>query len=115
MYKWYWNAAICYTYLSDVSEDPEWEGEIEPAAGSLEDGNFKNCLPQKSLSSCKLVDIVTRVTKIEREFILDREAIRKAKIGTRFSWTASTKTTRVEDVAYCVLGIMQVDMPMLHG
>lgn len=31
------------------------------------------------------------------------------------SWAAKRKTTRVEDLAYCLLGIFDVNMPMLYG
>jgi len=28
MYHWYWQATICYAYMSDVSNGPEWEQEL---------------------------------------------------------------------------------------
>ena len=31
------------------------------------------------------------------------------------SWASSRKTTRVEDVAYCLLGLFEVNMPLLYG
>jgi hypothetical protein len=31
------------------------------------------------------------------------------------SWAAGRKTTRVEDIAYCLLGIFDVNMPLLYG
>ena len=31
------------------------------------------------------------------------------------SWAAGRATTRVEDEAYCLLGIFQVHMPTLYG
>jgi hypothetical protein len=29
MYKWYWDAAICYAYLSDVSASPGSEHKLK--------------------------------------------------------------------------------------
>lgn len=31
------------------------------------------------------------------------------------SWAADPKTTRPEDVAYCLMGLFGVNMPMLYG
>lgn len=37
------------------------------------------------------------------------------RIATRMSWAASRETTRPEDIAYSLLGIFGVNMPMLYG
>ena len=63
----------------------------------------------------KLITVIEETTKIGREFLLDRESIKGASIATKFSWAALRKTTRVEDLAYCLLGLVQVNMPMLYG
>jgi hypothetical protein len=31
------------------------------------------------------------------------------------SWAASRRTTRIEDIAYCLLGIFDINMPLLYG
>ena len=31
------------------------------------------------------------------------------------SWAAHRETARVEDIAYCLLGIFDVNMPLLYG
>lgn len=31
------------------------------------------------------------------------------------SWTAQRRTTRVEDEAYCLMGLFDVDMPLIYG
>lgn len=36
-------------------------------------------------------------------------------IARRMSWAATMVTTRVEDTAYCLLGIFDISMPMLYG
>ena len=36
-------------------------------------------------------------------------------VATRLSWVAGRETTRPEDIAYCVLGIFDVNMPLLYG
>ncbi|KAJ6445964.1 hypothetical protein O9K51_00730 [Purpureocillium lavendulum] len=36
-------------------------------------------------------------------------------VAQRMSWAASRVTTRPEDVAYCLLGIFDINMPLLYG
>ncbi|KAL8669990.1 MAG: hypothetical protein Q9168_005452 [Polycauliona sp. 1 TL-2023] len=39
----------------------------------------------------------------------------EASIATRMSWVAKRQTARIEDLAYCMLGIFDVNMPLLYG
>ena len=41
--------------------------------------------------------------------------LRSFNIATRMSWAAHRKTTRPEDLAYSLLGIFNVNMPMIYG
>ena len=36
-------------------------------------------------------------------------------IAQRMSWAASRVTTRIEDTAYCLMGLFEIHMPMLYG
>lgn len=36
-------------------------------------------------------------------------------VSERMSWASRRSTTRVEDIAYCLLGIFEVSMPLLYG
>lgn len=36
-------------------------------------------------------------------------------LATRMSWASKRKTSRVEDMAYCLLGLFNVNMPLLYG
>jgi hypothetical protein len=36
-------------------------------------------------------------------------------IAQRMSWVANRRTTRPEDIAYCLLGVFDVNMPLLYG
>jgi hypothetical protein len=58
---------------------------------------------------------VQRATGIQKKFFLDRRNIKSASVGTKFSWAAHRTTTRQEDIAYSLLGIVDVNMPMLYG
>jgi hypothetical protein len=47
----------------------------------------------------------------ERKIIL----LRRSTVAQRMSWAARRTTTRIEDQAYCLLGIFGVNMPLLYG
>lgn len=36
-------------------------------------------------------------------------------IATKMSWVSKRQTSRIEDMAYCLLGIFDVNMPLLYG
>ena len=39
----------------------------------------------------------------------------KASVATKMSWASKRETSRIEDTAYCLLGLFNVNMPLLHG
>ncbi|KAH7160458.1 heterokaryon incompatibility protein-domain-containing protein [Dactylonectria estremocensis] len=48
-------------------------------------------------------------------FINVRDTLDSFSIATRMSWASQRATTRREDVAYCLLGIFNINMPLLYG
>jgi hypothetical protein len=61
-----------------------------------------------------LSQTITEVTGIEDEFLRGRD-LRHASVAKRMSWAAFRETARIEDIAYCLLGIFDVNMPLLYG
>lgn len=59
-----------------------------------------------------MVDQISNITGIERGFLRGAE-LGLASVAKRMSWAAERITTRIEDQAYCLLGIFDVFMPML--
>ncbi|KAH6623451.1 heterokaryon incompatibility protein-domain-containing protein [Chaetomium tenue] len=43
------------------------------------------------------------------------KALRVFSVAQKMSWAAKRRTTRLEDEAYCLLGLFDVNMPMLYG
>ncbi|KAJ3578548.1 hypothetical protein NPX13_g2017 [Xylaria arbuscula] len=46
---------------------------------------------------------------------IDASRWEDASTATRLSWAAKRETSRLEDEAYCLLGILNVKMPLLYG
>ncbi|KAK5148776.1 hypothetical protein LTR04_000523, partial [Oleoguttula sp. CCFEE 6159] len=128
MYRWYQSAAVCYAYLSDVqaqvgsSSVPEsfrtsawftrgWTLQelLAPQHVVFYDQDWSPLGTKKSLNS-----VIAQVTGIEST-ILAGDSVLKCSIAQRMSWASSRTTTRIEDVAYSLMGLFDVNMPMLYG
>ncbi|KAK3367806.1 heterokaryon incompatibility protein-domain-containing protein, partial [Podospora didyma] len=62
-----------------------------------------------------LMEELSAITWIDINVLEDVEALPTVPIARRMSWAARRQTTRQEDMAYCLLGIFDVNMPMIYG
>ena len=62
----------------------------------------------------KMLNLIQNVTAIPEGYLVG-EPLRYASVAQRMSWAAERQTTRIEDTAYCLLGIFDVNMPLLYG
>lgn len=65
-------------------------------------------------SKLQLAPIMSWVTGID-ESVLKGSPLDQVLVGRRMSWAANRQTRRVEDIAYCLLGIFDINMPLLYG
>lgn len=130
MFKWYRDSRVCYAYLEDVEdqEDPELpESSFGKSRWFTRGWTLQELLaPQEVLffsTSWSLIknlhslcEVVERVSRISSKFLKkDRPSIYKASVAQRMAWASRRQTTRVEDIAYCLLGIFDINMPLLYG
>lgn len=66
-------------------------------------------------SKLDLTDIISPTTGIAEEYLTGMNALDSASISMRMSWAADRRATRAEDIAYSLLGIFDVNMPLLYG
>ncbi|KAK8055348.1 hypothetical protein PG993_000575 [Apiospora rasikravindrae] len=123
MYTWYKNAARCYVYLEDVEHFTA--EDFRKCRWSSRGWTLQELIaPADVRFYCKHWDFM--FTKEECVFVLSETlGIRPeilltcdpslASAAERMSWAARRVTTRPEDMAYCLLGIFDVNMPMLYG
>jgi hypothetical protein len=57
---------------------------------------------------------LSKITGIDEQTLLTQN-LEAVSVAKRMSWAAKRVTTRVEDMAYCLLGIFDVNMPLLYG
>ncbi|KAK3356695.1 heterokaryon incompatibility protein-domain-containing protein [Lasiosphaeria hispida] len=58
--------------------------------------------------------VISKVTGIDIG-VLEGADPATCHVAERMSWAANRQTTRVEDAAYCLLGIFKVHMPLIYG
>ena len=61
-----------------------------------------------------LQNAISSITGIPHQYLTDGD-ITNSSIAQRMSWASRRETTREEDIAYCLLGIFDINMPLLYG
>lgn len=62
-----------------------------------------------------LADAIFNITKIPADVLLNLRRPRDCSIAKRMSWAAWRETSRTEDMTYCLMGIFEIQMPLLYG
>lgn len=62
-----------------------------------------------------MLAIVSQIARIETGVLFHTTPLWEVNVATRMSWASQRMTTRPEDEAYCLLGIFDINMPMLYG
>ncbi|KAF5863659.1 hypothetical protein ETB97_009592 [Aspergillus alliaceus] len=136
MFEWYKNAHVCYVYLEDVDVEFPYSRNEGPnywtytPDGSPSRWYTRGWTLQELLAPSNVVFYNTRwdrigtkrqllreisdITKID-EMNLIEFGIRPTSVGQKMSWAANRTTTRPEDMAYCLLGLFGVHLPLLYG
>lgn len=141
MFEWYANAEVCVAYLFDVQKHEEWydfessdwfkrgwtlQELIAPSVVLFTDCDWRTIghkagdqldyidLPEHVLGP-RLNEKISTCTKISEKVLFDHTALEGVSYEMRLSWMNERQTTRVEDEAYCLLGIFDVHMPLIYG
>ncbi|OLN87307.1 Vegetative incompatibility protein HET-E-1-like protein 13 [Colletotrichum chlorophyti] len=134
MYRWYQGSSVCYAHLEDVFDDRlhDVRTSRSPSSSAFASSRwfsrgwtlqeliapsrveFYNSSWQKLAEKSNIVEELQGITGID-EFVLLGGSPQRVSLGRRMSWAAGRKTTREEDVAYSLLGIFDVNIPLLYG
>jgi hypothetical protein len=128
MFQWYKNAGICFAYLADVpanADSPAADSPFSRSKWFTRGWTLQELLAPSEVIflandwtelGCKttFVSLIAKITGIPSDFLLG-EDLEHASIAMRLSWASCRKTTKAEDIAYCLLGIFDIQMPLLYG
>ncbi|KAM0514392.1 hypothetical protein ACHAPE_006973 [Trichoderma viride] len=121
MYLWYYKASKCYAYLADVQsistfKKSEWftrgwtlQELLAPSEVYFVNKNWKDLGTKTSLQQ-----EISDQSRIPVD-ILAGSDLETASVAQRMSWASNRRTTRIEDRAYCLMGIFGINMPLLYG
>ncbi|KAJ4142059.1 hypothetical protein NW754_014849 [Fusarium falciforme] len=129
MYRWYQNADTCFAYLNDcgyeAASQPEsaefkkskwftrgWTLQelIAPAEVVFLSAEWREFGTRRSLAS-----EIWQITNIDPNLLVFPDWLDKCCAAQKLSWAATRETTRVEDRAYSLMGLFNVNMPLLYG
>ena len=134
MYRWYENSTLCYAYLHDVAGPsfptasdhekypnsngwPEWfsrgwtlQEMIAPSNVQFFDKDWQPIGDKRTLSF-----ILEDITRVPHHILTNGLSSCRPCVAQIISWAADRTTTRLEDRAYSLMGLLDVNMPMLYG
>jgi hypothetical protein len=137
MFEWYKKATVCYTYLTDLPSSPNEDPNSESAKKQLR-ADLRRCRwftrgwTLQELIAPRLVEFydgswtkrgtkdslrceIALITNIDLSVLSDSEGLSAIPVARKMSWAATRQTTRMEDAAYCLLGIFDVNLPLIYG
>jgi hypothetical protein len=136
MYMWYQKATICYAYLSDIFSaalvrNPDWSGIFDVKRRFKHSRWFTRGWTLQELLAPAVLEFysadwqpfgtkeqlkaeISEITGIN-PLALSGDPLSNFNVAEKMSWAAERQTTRLEDKAYCLLGIFEVNMPLLYG
>lgn len=129
MYAWYSNAEICLAYLHDVP----FSNDQEEILASFRQSNWHTrgwtlqellaprqvCFLDQTWrffgTKQSLADTISEVTKISSRNLSRPFRPSFVSVAEKMAWAAQRQTSRREDQAYCLLGLLDINMPLLYG
>jgi hypothetical protein len=137
MFRFYQRAAVCIAFLDDW-EPPPSPAAAESVEADIDVDSLRSCRwftrgwTLQELIAPREVDFydkswqfrgdkrrlagaIEQICRIDRRTLACEVALSEIPVAVRMSWAAGRCTTREEDEAYCLLGIFDVNMPMLYG
>ncbi|KAF2811530.1 HET-domain-containing protein [Mytilinidion resinicola] len=135
MFRWYRGAKKCYVYLSDVFEKDEdehdhlsrstWESAFRKSKWFTRGWTLQELIAPTSVEffsseGTRLCDKRSTEQQIHDITGISIDALRGDALSTlsfdeRMSWAQGRNTTREEDMAYSLLGIFDVHMPLIYS
>ncbi|KAI0329515.1 HET-domain-containing protein [Cubamyces sp. BRFM 1775] len=129
MFAWYASSKVCYAYLDDV---PDSEPPRAPYSRFRHSQWFKRGWTLQELiaprdviflsqgwvpiaSKRTIPALLQEITGIDEAVLLGTMPLGNVSVARRLSWASQRETTRIEDEAYCLMGIFNVHLPVIYG
>jgi len=126
MYQWYQNAKLCYVHLEDMAPGVAPEVGLPRCRWFTRGWTLQELIAPTRLqfwdkswayrgTKLDFAEIISASARIPSPLILGTYPLKYYSVAERMSWASHRETTRVEDTAYCLLGLFDVNMPLVYG
>ncbi|KAH7378074.1 hypothetical protein BKA64DRAFT_248816 [Cadophora sp. MPI-SDFR-AT-0126] len=126
MFRWYKEATICFTYLSDLAVDSSIDCDFQKCRWFTRGWTLQELVASKGVEfydeawnligdKINLLKPLSEITRIHEDVLRDSASLPNFTVAMRMSWAADRQTSREEDLAYCLLGIFDVYLPLIYG
>ncbi|KAF1980772.1 HET-domain-containing protein [Aulographum hederae CBS 113979] len=123
MFQWYQDASVCFAYLEDIVGAPDklWFGfRINESRWFTRGWTLQEVIAPEAITFVVkenfLADIISKCTGIDHDVLVQGSAaLCRQSNAKKMSRAAHRQTTRSDDIAYCLLGLFDVHMPLLYG
>lgn len=122
MFQWYRRAEMCLAYLADTSsledlDKSEWfrRGWTLQELVAPKNVRFFNDSWESLGDKYELKGLLHTITGISEGVLLGTVGLDTVPACNKMAWAAGRATTRPEDMAYCLMGLFNVNMPLLYG
>jgi hypothetical protein len=138
MFKWYRKASVCYAYLCDVSSREaatnldDWQAQFRRSVWFTRGWTLQELIAPRNLvfisnvwdeigtrrSLSSEVSAITRIpeTPLAHGWSLhDQFGAMQFCTAQVLSWASKRRTMLVEDIAYSLMGLLHINMPLLYG
>jgi hypothetical protein len=127
MYSWYQRAEVCFAYLEDVvAGDANAKYQIRKSRWFTRGWTLQELVGPEIVeffseswiplgTKDNLAEMISEVTQIDKNILQNNTLVPSSSISKRMSWASTRKTSRPEDIAYCLMGLFDVNMPLLYG
>ena len=130
MFSWYQRADVCFVLLSDFTragdDSLEMRYELSRCRWFTRGWTLQELIAPRDVrffdaqvnyigTKTSLADAVASITGIPVGYLTESSQLCDASVAQRMSWASKRSTTRPEDIAYCLLGLFDVNIPLLYG
>lgn len=135
MFRWYQSCVYCYVYLSDFDSksgdlstnftNSRWftrgwtlQEMIAPPVVRFYDCNWQyygSINEYRVHSDVRLVELISSKTGVPKGILIKRYSLDIVPVAQKMSWAAHRQTTRQEDLAYCLMGLFNIHLPLIYG
>lgn len=126
MFSWYRDAAVCFVFVVDLPPDKPTENGLDGCYYFTRGWTLQELLAPANVkfydqtwgfrgSKIDFATAISKYTGVPSDVLGMQRSLFAYSVAARMSWAANRTTTRIEDTAYCLLGIFDVNMPLIYG